>query len=221
VLSLSVGVPTLVHLVKGLLPLEVGRSVSSRGQATFAAEFADTLLLLVSVEEGSEVLASLSTTIGEGQAQAPARRLDYNTEAIDKHTAALLLASARRSDADRALLVREALARGKHFVLPLRKRLSADRISPDRVSVGRAMNNDIVLRDASVSKLHAWFQMHEEREFSVADAGSTNRTAVNGEQLAPRKLRHLMECDVIELGNVRALLCSAETLWSAIHVDST
>ena len=37
--------------------------------------------------------------------------------------------------------------------------------------------------------------------------------------IAPRKLRYLSECDVIELGAVSAMICSAETLWSAIHAD--
>lgn len=165
------------------------------------------------------MLAGLSSATAEAGATAPARRLDFHTEAIDKASVASLLASARRTDADRAQILRGQLAKGKHFVVPLRKRASADRISLERVSVGRAMNSDIVLRDSSVSKLQAWFELREEREFSIADAGSTNRTAVNGEQLAPRKLRYLAECDVIELGVVSAIICSAETLWSAIHAD--
>jgi FHA domain len=211
---------TLVHLVKALLPPEVGRAISTRGQATFAAEYADTLLLLVLVEEGSEVLSALGSTVSEGQTQAPGRRLDYKTEALDRQTVAQLLAAAQRTEADRAAMIREALGRGKHFVLPLRKRASADRISLDRVSVGRAMNSDIVLRDSSVSKMHAWFELREDREFSIADAGSTNHTAVNGQKLIPRKLRPLFEGDVIELGNVTALICAAETLWSAVRADS-
>jgi hypothetical protein len=198
----------------------LARAVSTRGKSTFAAEYAETLLLVISVQEGGEVLAGLSSATEEGGAVAPTRRLDYHTEAIDKASVASLVASARRTEGDRAELVRERLSKGKHFVLPLRKRASADRISPDRVSVGRAMNSDIVLRDGSVSKLQAWFELREDRQFTVADAGSTNRTAVNGEQLAPRKLRYLAECDVIELGAVSAMICSAETLWSAIHTDS-
>jgi FHA domain len=205
--------------VKALLPQEVSRAISTRGQATFAAEYTDTLLLLVSVEEGSEVLASLSSTASEGQAQAPGRRLDYHTEALDKQTVDHLLAAAKRTQAERAALIRQTLGRGRHFVQPLRKRASADRISLDRVSVGRAMNSDIVLRDGSVSKMHAWFEQREDREFSIADAGSTNHTAVNGQKLTPRKLRPLCDGDIIELGSVTALICSAETLWSAVHTD--
>jgi hypothetical protein len=214
-------VSTLVQLAKSLLPEEVSRALSTRGKTTFSAEYADTLLLVLRVEEGGEVLNALKAAAGEGSRTGlPARRLDYHTEALDKHAVAALLAAAKRTEEDRATIVREQLGLGKHYVLPLRKRESADRISHDRVTVGRATNNDIVLRDGSVSKLHAWFSRHEEREFSLADADSTNHTAVNGQRLEPRKLRHLLECDRIEFGAVSGIVCFAETLWAAIHVEN-
>lgn len=219
VVTSQVALSTLVHLAKALLPEEVGRAVSTRGRTTFSSEYADTLLLLLRVEEGGEVLNALQAAAGESRTGLPARRLDYHTQALDKHAAAALLAAAQRTEHDRAAIVREQLGLGKHYVVPLRKRESADRISHDRVTVGRATNNDIVLRDGSVSKLHAWFSLHEEREFSLADADSTNHTAVNGQRLAPRKLRHLMECDRVEFGAVSGVVCFAETLWAAIHVE--
>lgn len=209
---------TLVHLAKALLPEDLSRAVS-RGKTTFSTDYGDTLLLLLQVEEGGEVLNGLQAAAGEGSRTGlPARRLDYHTEALDKHAVAALMAAAKRTEQDRAQMVRDQLGLGKHYVAPLRKRESADRISLDRVTVGRATNNDIVLRDGSVSKLHAWFSLHEEREFSLADADSTNHTAVNGQRLEPRKLRHLLECDRIEFGAVSGIVCFAETLWAAIHV---
>jgi hypothetical protein len=213
-------VPTLAHLAKALLPEDVSRAVLTRGKTTFAAEYADTVLLLLRVELGGEVHQALKAAAGEGTGGGvPARRLDYQTHSLDRNAAAALLAAANRTEEDRALLIREQLGLSHHYVVPLRKRQSADRISLDRVTVGRATNNDIVLRDSSVSKLHAWFSMHEEREFSVADADSTNHTAVNGRRLQPRKLRHLVECDRIEFGGISGVVCFAETLWAAIHDD--
>jgi FHA domain len=209
---------TLVHLAKQLLPEEVSRSLHTRGKSTFAAEYADTSLLVLRVEEGGEVHNGLKAAAGEGiQSGPPARRLDYHTEALDKHAVAALLAAAGRTERDRALIVRQQLGLGKQYVIPLRKRESADRISLDRVTVGRATNNDIVLRDGSVSKLHAWFSLHEEREFSLADADSTNHTAVNGRRLQPRKLHRLFECDRVEFGGISGIVCLAETLWAAVH----
>lgn len=212
---------TLVHLAKSLFPEDLSRAVASRARSTFSAEYADTLLLLLRVVEGGELLAGLNAAASAGGVAAlPARRLEFETESLDRHAAASLLAAAKRTAKDRAEIVRQELERGKHYVVPLRKRESAGGLSSDRVTVGRATNSDIVLRDPSVSKLHAWFSLHEEREFCLADAGSTNHTAVNGQRLEPRKPRHLVECDQLELGAISALVCSAETLWSAIHVDS-
>lgn len=59
-----------------------------------------------------------------------------------------------------------------------------------RISVGRAKNNDIVLRHDSVSKLHAHFyvrltkkngQVHE--KLVLCDVGSANGTLINGRTL--------------------------------------
>jgi hypothetical protein len=214
-------VATLVHLAKILLPAELSRAISTRGQATFAAEYQDTHLLLVRAEAGSEVLSGLEASAPmPNRPGLPARRLEFQTEALDKHSAAALLAAAKRSPLDRALLVRTALERGVHFVLPLRKRENVDQISLERISVGRAMNKDVVLRDPSVSKFHAWFELHDERELSISDAGSTNHTLINGKALTPRLARHVMEGDEIAFGSVSSIVCTAETLWSAIHVES-
>jgi len=207
-----------VHLVKALLPADVARSVSTRGQATFSVEYADTLLLLLRVREEGELLSGLSSP--SGKAFLPSRRLQFETEALDKATVASLLAASRRSALDRAQAIRDELGQGLHFVVPLRKREGAEQLWQDRITIGRATNKDIVLRDASVSKSHAWFELHEEREFSLTDAGSTNLTAVNGEALAPKKSRAIVEGDRIEFGSVVGFVCSAETLWSAIHVAS-
>ncbi|MDY0000764.1 MAG: FHA domain-containing protein [Polyangia bacterium] len=55
-----------------------------------------------------------------------------------------------------------------------------------QISVGRATNNDIVLRHASVSKLHAHFFVRQQggaEALMLADDGSSNGTAVNGRVL--------------------------------------
>jgi hypothetical protein len=60
-----------------------------------------------------------------------------------------------------------------------------------RISVGRAGNNDLVLRHASVSKLHAHFLVRSitrngqaGEELVLCDVGSANGTLVNGVSLA-------------------------------------
>jgi FHA domain len=85
----------------------------------------------------------------------------------------------------------------------------------DRVTVGRARNNDIVLRHGSISKFHASFDLEGERLF-IKDAGSRNHTLVNGKSLDARMEIHAG--DRIEFGGVDALVCTESALWVALHM---
>jgi len=62
------------------------------------------------------------------------------------------------------------------FVLPVVKRSGS--LSLVRISVGRTGNNDVHVEDASVSRLHAFFEPGP--PLSVKDAGSRLGTKVNG-----------------------------------------
>jgi hypothetical protein len=66
------------------------------------------------------------------------------------------------------------------------------------LSVGRGLNNDIILEDTRVSRHHAQLR-YRARRFWIADLGSTNGTFVNGEQVAERALR---DGDLISLGGL-------------------
>jgi len=50
----------------------------------------------------------------------------------------------------------------------------------DKVTVGRARNNDIVVRSSKISKIHCMFTKVEEGGYTIEDMGSVNGTAVNG-----------------------------------------
>lgn len=49
---------------------------------------------------------------------------------------------------------------------------------PDRISIGRARNCDVVLRHPSVSKLHAHVRKEADGRWMLHDAGSHNGTSV-------------------------------------------
>jgi len=66
------------------------------------------------------------------------------------------------------------------------------------LTIGRGLNNDIILEDTRVSRHHAQLQ-YRARRFWIADLGSTNGTYVNDEQVAERSLR---DGDVISLGGL-------------------
>ncbi len=78
----------------------------------------------------------------------------------------------------------------------------------DLVSVGRARNNDIVLRDDSVSKLHAHFRVEGERVF-IVDTGSRNGTHRNGVPLTPESEVELHTGDVLRIGRVEGSFYAA------------
>jgi hypothetical protein len=67
-----------------------------------------------------------------------------------------------------------------------------------QLTVGRGLNNDIILEDTRVSRHHAQLR-YRGRRFWVSDLGSTNGTYVNGEQVEEQALR---DGDVISLGGL-------------------
>jgi hypothetical protein len=87
---------------------------------------------------------------------------------------------------------------------------------PDRVSVGRARNCDLVMRDPSVSKLHAHFRMSPGK-MELVDIDSQNGTRVNGRSLAPHQPLTVEAGDAIMFGNVSTRLVDAHALYDLLR----
>jgi hypothetical protein len=69
------------------------------------------------------------------------------------------------------------------------------------ICVGRAANNDIVLANNTVSKLHTYFLVSEKGDsYDIVDANSTNGTVVNNKQLVAYKNQPLLNRDNIQFG---------------------
>lgn len=82
------------------------------------------------------------------------------------------------------------------------------------ITLGRARNNDIVLDDGSISKMHAVVQRETGGNWSIQDWGSTNGTWLNALKL-PAKEKHVLE-DGSQLrfgGGLNARFFSPETLY--------
>ena len=75
------------------------------------------------------------------------------------------------------------------------------------VTVGHTENNDLVLRDASVSRFHAYFK-NELTAPELIDAGSKNGTFVGSERLAERVPRKLGAKEALRFGSVEAQFLS-------------
>ena len=69
-------------------------------------------------------------------------------------------------------------------------------------TIGRAENNDIVLRDGASSGYHAVLKQAESGDFTVSDLESTNHTKVNGQKVSSMLL---MNGDVLQFGDSQAV----------------
>lgn len=99
------------------------------------------------------------------------------------------------------------------IVLPVAK--AANNPYPDRVSVGRARNCDIVVREPSVSKLHAVVRIDGDA-FSLVDIGSQNGTYLNGQRLVANEAASIALNDEILFGNVNARFMDAATVHAIL-----
>ena len=69
------------------------------------------------------------------------------------------------------------------------------------ICLGRAANNDIVLANNTVSKLHTYFIVSEKGDsYQIVDANSTNGTLVNSKRLVAYKHTSLSNRDNIHFG---------------------
>lgn len=71
-----------------------------------------------------------------------------------------------------------------------------------RISVGRGKDNELLLNDGSVSKIHATMLMNREGTLLLADAGSTNGTFINGRRISYGEARQIETGDVVGFGHV-------------------
>jgi pSer/pThr/pTyr-binding forkhead associated (FHA) protein len=85
------------------------------------------------------------------------------------------------------------------MVVEIRKQASS--APSNMICVGRAANNDIVLANKTVSKLHTYFLMSgQEDSYVIVDANSTNGTLVNNIRLEAYKNQPLADRDYIQFG---------------------
>lgn len=98
-------------------------------------------------------------------------------------------------------------------VYPLLKKPGASFV--DRITIGRTTNNDIVVADHSVSRLHAYVKQHG-NGWVVADAGSKNGSWLHGVALEARRERLLPSRVVLRLGDVDLTFYVAADLFAAL-----
>ncbi|MGI8639614.1 MAG: FHA domain-containing protein [Pyrinomonadaceae bacterium] len=76
----------------------------------------------------------------------------------------------------------------------------------ERQSIGRTKENDLVIDEASISKIHAALVLNSDRQLMVADTGSTNGTFINGERIAYGRAFVIKDSDKLKFGTVEVAL---------------
>jgi hypothetical protein len=89
---------------------------------------------------------------------------------------------------------------------------------PERISIGRATNCDVVFRLGYVSKLHAHI-VTEGETMTLLDQGSSNGTEVNGQKLKPHAPCPIRNGDRIKLGRIDLRLLDAEAFYDLLTVE--
>jgi pSer/pThr/pTyr-binding forkhead associated (FHA) protein len=84
---------------------------------------------------------------------------------------------------------------------------------PDRISIGRAPNCDIVIRENSVSKLHGHFREVSLEAAEFTDLRSVNGSRINGMMIAAGLPTIVRSLDEITLGRVHLKVMTAADLY--------
>ena len=93
--------------------------------------------------------------------------------------------------------VRSAVLEARVIEIAKRK----DVTEPDKITIGRSPDNDIVVYNKLVSRKHAYLQLSsEDQACFLVDAGSSNGTFLNNKQLTPHEKYQLTDADEISIG---------------------
>jgi hypothetical protein len=93
--------------------------------------------------------------------------------------------------------VRSAVLEARVIEITKRK----DITEPDKITIGRSAENDIVIYNKMVSRNHAYLQLSsEDQACFLVDAGSSNGTFLNNTQITPHEKYQLTDADEISIG---------------------
>jgi hypothetical protein len=125
-------------------------------------------------------------------------------------------------DQDLGESVDETLPHGKFLPEPVEMELYPLAKKPgasfrDRITIGRTSNNDVVIADHSVSRLHAY--VRQAGAWVVADAGSKNGSWLGHMPLEPRREAALAAGAQLRFGDVELTFYRSADLYDLLGGD--
>ncbi|MEY2936675.1 MAG: hypothetical protein RL033_7424 [Pseudomonadota bacterium] len=196
-----------------LSPPQLVRASVYLTEQSFSQAYGATPILAIGVPPGQDAIAAgLELVLGGAGMEAAAKDLGR-----DLHTSVMEQRAAKGSPAqvDLPSLARR-LASGHRHLVRVAKRPSSTAGFANRVSLGRALSADIILRHSSISKFHAFIGA-EDGVWHLVDGESKNGTLLNGARLAGRQREALTIGDQIAFGTIDSLFLDAGTLWRVLR----
>ena len=97
-------------------------------------------------------------------------------------------------------------------------------LDQEQMRIGRALDNDIILQDETVSGYHAMITIRpverdeKNNEYIIEDINSTNKTFVNNKEISRHSLK---EGDIIRIGNTRLKFSTRKYSPPQTHFEKT
>lgn len=206
---------------QNLKPAEMVSLVKSHGRAGFARAVDAPLLLVRLDDPNGDMALTLEAALEAAptsEGWRPEVTMGYATVmGSTKHLVRPSpLVPEKTRTAFGAAELHQLLLQAPYFAVPLQKRKGASNILSDKITVGRARTNDVVLRHFSVSKFQAWFTCDDADRFYLCDAKSTNPTFLNGAPVSRSTPVVVAPGDTVRFGDVVALFCTTELLWDVM-----
>jgi hypothetical protein len=217
---LPLKVPTMpVWSPRLLEPADVVRAAERLAESPFVDEYGDAPWLAIHLPAGEEGMAAALLAAHEPDRGAPKalQPIEFHTQMATKATVKtpvtkktpILGANSELQLSDIAKVLGE-----RCYLSAIRRR--GEGALGNRVSIGRAMNQDIILRHSSISKFHAYLQSTADDVWTVSDGGSKNGTSVNGARLG-KDPRPLANGERLTFGSIEAVFIDARTVWRLLR----
>jgi hypothetical protein len=198
-------------------PAELVRAAGRLTELVFAHEYGRIPWLLIRLGATDQELAAALRAADANAAAVTSRgNIAYQTEVVSEAPIRLKREGIQAPEPDAAGLVR-SLGDAHCYAVPIQKRTDVDAVFGERISIGRAFNKDIVLRHASISKFHSYFQHDGADGWTLSDAGAKNGTSVNGSRIPPRGSVEVVSGDHLVFGSVSTIVLDARTLWRVLR----
>jgi len=195
-------------------PTKIVEAASRGTMAEFVEGLGTAALLLVKVDNfNSKVARGLSGISEHPPAPASVAASMLTSRANTKLIVARIEEARKLHGSRRRSLL--TLMLEPRYLVPIRQRGTPDRRRPALISVGRSRDQDVVLRDPSVSKIHALFR-RDAQGLYLCDSSSRNGTFVNGVVTTEHEVP-VEHGDEVRFGELETLICGTENLWQLIH----